>query len=231
MTLMHRKKKKLKAIHALTLIELLLAISLFSVISTILYSMLSNGVMIWKRSEMERDQSSEERIILGKMALDIRNAFIHSWIKCLGEAQAIYFTALRQVKSASPPGISRLVKIHYYFLEKDKDAQKQGLYLAQYPIEERYSESHPKGRLISTLFKEFHIKYGYWDSTQEKVTYRDKWNQPEKLPRIVLLEGRTTVPFSRMIVLPLGEMIELDESMKNKAPMHENEVESTSPAS
>jgi hypothetical protein len=194
----------------LTLIELLLATSLFVVLGTILYSILSQGIGLWKRSEKALDPSREERIILGKMAADIRGALIHQWVRFLGEADQIYFCGLRPFKE-DPSGIPRLTKIHYYVQEKDEGSKKRGLYLSQYPVEQAFSDPPPPGRLISNLFENFHFEYGYWDPIEERIITQEQWNDPEKIPKVVILKGKNQEEFSKTIVLPMGELIEFKE--------------------
>jgi hypothetical protein len=205
-----------KNLRGLTLIELLLATSLFVVLGTILYSILSQGIVFLKRSESEIESSREERIILGKIATDVRVAFIHQWVKFLGEADQIYFCGLRRVKDDSF-GLPRLSKVHYYFLEKDEGAQKKGLYLTEYPIEQSFLDSPPPGRRITDIFENFHFEYGYWDPIDKKIITKEKWADPEKIPRVVVLKGKTDKEFVKAVILSTGELMESQEKEEEEA--------------
>jgi len=199
-----------KNLRGLTLIELLLATSLFVVLGTILYSILSQGIVFLKRSESELDSHREERIILGKIAADVRVALIHQWVQFLGEADQIYFCGLRRMKD-EPSGIPRLSKIHYYVLEKDVGTQKKGLYLTEYPVEQSFLDSPPPGRRITDIFQDFHFEYGYWDPIDSKIITKEKWTDSEKIPRVVVLKGKSQKEFVKTIILPLGELMEFKE--------------------
>lgn len=74
-----------------TLIELLIAISLFAVVVTALYSALSVGVISWKRGDEGTNLHQKARIILETMVSDIRNCVYFSYIQFVGQAQEIYF--------------------------------------------------------------------------------------------------------------------------------------------
>lgn len=195
----------------LTLVELLLAAALFAVIGTILYSVLSQGVGLWQRSEKEKDKSSEERIVLEKMSNDIRTAFIHQWVHFMGHANEIYFCGLRRFDKDMAPSLSQLAKIHYSFLKSNQGSQKKGLYLAEYPIQYQFSDSPPPGKLISTIFKDFYFEYGYWDSKEEKIVMKKKWDDPKKNPRMVVLRAESDRRFSKTIILPVGEWLDFSK--------------------
>ncbi|MBI3276730.1 MAG: prepilin-type N-terminal cleavage/methylation domain-containing protein [Chlamydiae bacterium] len=196
----------------LTLIELLLAVSLFSVVGVVLYSILAQGVHLWKRSQMEQDRFSEERLILDKMTQDIRNAFIHQWVQFMGKADEIYFCGLRRLIEESPPSTSlRMVKVHYSFLKENEGSQKKGLYLSEYPIEKSFLEDPPPGKLLTTVFKTLSFEYGYWDTHEEKIITKSQWNNPKVVPRVMIIHALSSQPLVRTVVLPGGELPEISE--------------------
>ncbi len=206
-----KKKKQKRHQLGFTLIELLLAAALFSVIGAILYSILSQGIRLWQHSEKNRDKSSEERIVLSKMANDLRMASIHQWVHFVGEADQIYFCGLRHLNKEDTPDSLQLAKVNYYFLKSAKSSQKKGLYLAEYPIEYSFSDCPPPGKLFSTLFKDFQFEYGYWDPEAKKIIMRKKWNDPKTIPRLIVLKAQSDQLFSKTVVLPVGELIEVHE--------------------
>ncbi len=208
---MTKKKTPIRVQQGLTLVELLLAAALFSVIGAILYSILSQGIRLWQHSEKDRDKSSEERIVLSKIANDIRTASIHQWVRFVGEADQIYFCGLRHFNKEDASSPLHLAKVNYYFLKSAKNSQKKGLYLAEYPIEYSFSDTPPPGKLFSTLFKDFYFEYGYWDSEDEKIVMKKKWNDPKTLPRLVVLKAQSDQLFSKTVVLPSGELVEINE--------------------
>ncbi|MBI1883658.1 MAG: prepilin-type N-terminal cleavage/methylation domain-containing protein [Chlamydiae bacterium] len=206
-----RERPKRPRRQGLTLIELLLAASLFSVTGAILYSILSQGILLWQRSEKEQDSTNEEKIILEKVANDIRVGFVHQWVRCMGHADEIYFCALRRVKDESGVESLRLFKVDYSFLKENKSSRKKGLYLTQYPIEKNFLESPPEGKWITDIFKDLHFEYAYWDSAEKRLVTRDQWSDSKAMPAMVVLNAQVKEKKNNLVkpvVLPLGELIE-----------------------
>jgi hypothetical protein len=112
-----------------------------------------------------------------------------------------------------PSGIPRLFKIHYYVLEKDVGTQKKGLYLTEYPVEQSFLDSPPPGRRITDIFEDFHFEYGYWNPIESKIITKEKWTDSEKIPKIVILSGKSQKEkeFAKTIILPIGELMEFEE--------------------
>jgi len=202
----------------LTLIELLLATSLFAVAGTVLYSILSQGISVWERSQKDEDSASEERIVLERITADIRNSFTHSWVKFMGKADQIYFCGYR-----SPPMDIRdqedvLFKIHYFFADENNEEYRPGLYVHEYPIQYSFSETPPKPRLLTESFGEFHFEFGYWSPLEEKIVYQEAWEDSKVLPKVIVMKGKATREFEKTIVLPMGELIELKEDDEGQVP-------------
>ena len=64
---------------ALTLIEILIALTIFSIIAVSLYSTFSSGILAWKKSEDVNRLYREARWALDKMAAELRNAIIYDF--------------------------------------------------------------------------------------------------------------------------------------------------------
>ena len=74
-----------------TLLELLIALSLFATIMVSLYSALSVGIVAWKRGDRGSTVHQKARIILDTMSSDIRNCVYFSYIQFVGKANEVYF--------------------------------------------------------------------------------------------------------------------------------------------
>jgi len=84
-----------------TLLELLIAISLFATISVAIHSALSVGVQSWKRTDQGSNMHQKARIILDTMISEIRSCVYFSYIQFVGKANEIYFPVAMIVTDAS----------------------------------------------------------------------------------------------------------------------------------
>lgn len=196
----------------LTLIELLLAVALFSVAGTILYSILSQGLGIWKRAEQDRETGSEEQIILKSLARKIRSGFAHSWVQFAGRADEIYFCGMKWPGFKDAPEISRLEKIHYHFQKDDEGGKSKGLYLSEYPIEQSFAETPPPEKLVTKIFKDLRFEYGYWDKQEKKMITKELWTKPKEVPKVIIIKATSNKEFTKTVVNPYGVLSEFEEA-------------------
>jgi prepilin-type N-terminal cleavage/methylation domain-containing protein len=63
---------------AFTLIEVLIASSIFAVVMVALYAAFSSGVFGWRNIEEQTEAYQQARHILGRMNLDLRNSFAYA---------------------------------------------------------------------------------------------------------------------------------------------------------
>jgi hypothetical protein len=213
-----RVPKRSKNRLGLTLIELLLATSLFAVVGTVLYSILSQGISVWERSQKDDDSASEERIVLERISSDIRNSFTHSWVKFMGKADEIYFCGYKNPLQDIRNREDVLFKIHYFFADENNENYRPGLYVEEYPIQFSFSETPPAPRLLTELFQEFRFEFGYWSPLEEKIIYQDTWRDSKTLPKVIVLKGKSSHEFEKTIALPLGELIEFQEKEEGLEP-------------
>ena len=213
-----RTQKHNRSRLGLTLIELLLATSLFAVIGTVLYSILSQGIAVWERSQKDDDSASEERIVLERISSDIRNSFIHSWVKFMGKADEIYFCGYKNAILDIQSKEEVLFKIHYFFADENNEDYRPGLYVEEYPIQFSFSETPPKPHLLTEQFQKFHFEFGYWSPLEEKIIYQDTWKDSQTLPKVIVLKGKSTHDFEKTIALPMGELIEFQEKEDKQEP-------------
>lgn len=102
-----------------TFIELIIALTIFSVIALGIYSTFSTGLITWRRGESSGRLEQQARFILDKMAKELRNALIYNYgpdypqAKLFsGEKNKISFLSLIYNSSAQQSEIKRIT----YFL-------------------------------------------------------------------------------------------------------------------
>lgn len=94
--------------------ELLVVVSILSVISLAVYSSMAGGVNIWKRVNAT---AGESRLILvwEKMQKDLRNTFDFRKIGFGGNGNEIYFPGLVSVKGEDEAIHQEIGRVRYYF--------------------------------------------------------------------------------------------------------------------
>ena len=200
--LSYRTLKEDNLNRGLTLIELMLAIAIFSTIATMLYSVLFQGIKLWKKDTILKTENVEKRIVIEKFASDLRQSFIHQWVNFVGEADQIYFCGIED---------GHLRKIRY-LVNRSKRHSKLYLIRSQYKIYEDFEEKPDTSRPFSDVFEELSFQYGYWDPEEEQIVQHDHWEDNEALPKIVTLHYKINQEsFQYTIIHPLGTLPEAGE--------------------
>jgi len=85
---------------AFTLTEILLVVSLISIISLALYKSLSNGIRVWERN-LQYKQDEDLYIALDKFSYDLRNTAVYTAIPFDGDQDKLAFASVVQVPAGS----------------------------------------------------------------------------------------------------------------------------------
>ncbi len=106
-----------------TFIELIIALTIFSIIGLAIYSTFSSGLNIWRRGEDVSRLQQEGRWALDRIAKELRNAVIYNYgpaypdaVLFLGEKDKMSFLSLVYNSSASQSEIKKIT----YYLETPK---------------------------------------------------------------------------------------------------------------
>ncbi|MDP3981282.1 MAG: type II secretion system protein [Chlamydiota bacterium] len=193
---------------ALTLVELLLAITIFSIIATMLYSVLFQGISLWKRDTLLTTNLVEKRIVLEKIASDIRQSFIHQWVKFVGKADQIYFCKI------DDGALSTIRYLVYHSRRSSKPLLIRESSSIIMPIhEDEIDASKP----MSKLFDELSFAYGFWDAEEEKIVERNTWDDTDTLPQLILIHYKIdNHAYSYQVIHPLGVMPEPPETQEEE---------------
>ncbi len=197
--------KRRKKNSAVTLIELLVALSVAGIISLAVMAVLGSGLKTYERIQSYGNVQTEVLLALEVMEKNIRNTFYFSGINFIGTSQSIEFAGI--VESVNEEGNVKegVGKISYYF---DKSlgnlvAENRGYALAT-------SEEFVVADSSETLafIESFKLTYYYLNPETEKYGWKDSWDDKEEMiPKGVKMEvgfkdGQENVEVERIILIP-----------------------------
>jgi type II secretion system protein J len=209
------KKKQAKS--GFTLIELLIAALIFSIIIISIYSTFQTGILSYKKIDSAFEVYQAARIILKRMELDLKNAFIYGQedSKFKGSPQALnFFTTVDSFEKGRM--YTNICRIKYEFSDnKLKRAYYKGL-------DALIETQDAIGEELNSDIQEVTFNYAYATNIPEKpYDWADNWpkeddvNQKKNLPLAVkikislrqkdkaLQEGRV-IEFNKIVPLPLS---------------------------
>jgi prepilin-type N-terminal cleavage/methylation domain-containing protein len=191
------------------LIELLVAISLFSLVFTILATGFWGGLEVLKRDTQNQDFFSEHHLFTLNFMQELQNAIPFAPLGLTGDSRGIYLTTRKGYNAAgnSIPGISR---IHYWYegetLYRNEDAASEALKEDAFMKEDTH-----KTKWLGGL-KKFSLGYGTVSAQDHKITWESEWKpaaKKESLPLAVKVElqfkkGNSAETIDKIVYLPEG---------------------------
>lgn len=199
---------KRKQREGLTLIEIMLAVTILSVIALAIYSTFSQGIKLWQRLT-QRTPASELNMVFEKMSSDLRNSFGFSGINFVGAKDNISFAALTLAAMGEQTKALSIGEVSYFF-----DAQTESLDRRQRNYSQLYQNKPTSLRQMVSNVKSLSFQYYYYDSKQETYIWKDNWQveEGEKERRIPLAvrirlkfdENTKEEKVTRTITIPAG---------------------------
>jgi prepilin-type N-terminal cleavage/methylation domain-containing protein len=184
---------------AFTMIELMVVTVILAVISFAIYSLLSNGLKIWKRVNQPIFEEDID-IFLEKYTHDLRNCAKFSGIKFIGAPDRLEFATI--VKSTTLQ-LNTIGQILYVYNQQEQQLDR---------IQRDYSQiySNEQGLSQSILGHLKSLKFYYY--IQEKNSKERVWVQEspvDSIPLAVRMElqlthGTETSEFTRTVSIPVG---------------------------
>lgn len=190
-----------------TLMELLLAITLFSIIAVAIYSALAVGIKVHKRGSSIGGDYNDLALAFSVAARDLRTAIHINNIYLVEESQMLYFFSVQPAQD----GTRELYKITYTW-EKEKD------YYALLRLRETFIDSqqtvHPKGDELLDGISRIVFDYGYLKKGRrgdEELQWKGDWKE-EAMPKLVRFQTeKEGEKFNKLIYCPAGKMGEVKE--------------------
>lgn len=184
--------------------ELLLAITLFTIVAVALYSSLAAGIKVYRRGSSIGGEYSDLSLAFDLLGEDFRTALKIDDQYLELESQKISFYTTRQ---------GQIYKLTYSW---GKNGQNLGLKRRQETYIESLREEHQPGRDLLEDITEIDFDFGYFKkemSGERSFRWQDKWDE-EAMPKMVRIKiGLKSGQYDRIIYCPAGKMGELKEGL------------------
>lgn len=192
---MFRKKEKI--LRGFTLVELLIAVSIFSIIAICLYTTFSSGIHLWRRQETGFRYGHGVRLALDMVAKDLKNVIPYSHespeeVPVPGTEQEMpVFTGESDTVSFMTLISGDIAKVSYFF-ERDLE---QGGVLKRTRVfqEEGFQEEHQKEDILVADLDKVAFEYAYRTEEEDaQPNWLESWEDGSVVPQGV----RITLEFS-----------------------------------
>ena len=200
--------------HGFTLVELLIAATMISILFVGLAAHLRGGMTVWRQATVTGETLQRQRVALEQLERDLANALIlderdTSYGEdrgmlprpALHEASMAWFT----VSPATPWRLASVRFVTYRCAQTDAGG---GLWRTAQSIGEARAHWEPTAELMLPGCDRLTLRYGAFPLTaSEPIEWRGQWDVPEKgLPRFVeatigLASGRRIM---RLFAIPIG---------------------------
>ena len=184
-----------------TLIELLLVVSMLSMVSLALFNTMANGLKIWDRSRkfvVEEDAA----IFFDKIGYDLRNCFAYSKIPFVGKENRIRFaTRVRNTREDVNQWIEKMGAVEYYFDFASKKLYRRQASYGQ-AINGNFTEERDLLKAIDS------VKFSYYYAQENQLAVNNQITEsmiPEAIGiEIEFWEGGFKHSLRKLVNLPQG---------------------------
>ncbi len=224
--------KKMSKKKGFTFIELIIAVTIFSIIAVSIYSVFRAGVRLWYRTNPLIEANQSVRFFFNTISSDLKNSVSYNAISqgiktfgsseeknanFVGEKQKISFMTLVDVAGTGALPHTELARVIYSFDRSKKTvkravATKKAVKRAVATKAEGLSENHAKdAEILSDIDdKDFGFEYCYIDvssPTEYDYEWKDAWEDEDrnkgKIPRGVRVKAGV---YSKTIFIPTGKL-------------------------
>ena len=189
-----RKRNRTNSKRAFTLVETILAITIFSFIAVGISTSFFSGIKLWGRA-ISTD-SWRNDILLGfeSVSAELRQSVDIPTIGFSGDAKSISFPVVSG---------NNIVRASYYF-----DAQKKTLMRRETKIEnitEENAGGHSDGRPVLSL-DEFSVRYLYRDPLSNISEWRAEWKKTDGVFTAIQFISKThNEEFNKTVFIPIAQ--------------------------
>lgn len=203
---------KTKGLRGFTLLELLIAVTIFSIVAVAIYSSFNVGIRAWRKAENSYKVRQEARHALNTIGRELRCAINSTAIEMPFEGSSNYVSFCRTMKVPNPQGgySEGIFEMTYTFEAEDK-----AVYYILQTYEERAKKETGTKSLLASDVLDFKLQYAYLDL--DKVVWKDGWEELN-IPLGVKVslsypsqsEGQV-VEYSETFFIPTGTLKEATE--------------------
>ncbi len=184
-----------------TLIELVVSLTIFSVISLPIYSSFAGGISVWRKAQEFSSVFQTARLLLDDMAMELKNAVKVSGTEFNGGPRRLTFITLRQGShGASARTDTQIAKVTFEVL-RDPSGQGYALFRRQ----ASNLKVRGKAELMVGSLSSLDFQYTYINSVGELQPWAKVWKMNDELPlgvKITLNIGGTQ--FTKIVFIPHG---------------------------
>ena len=201
-----------------TLVEILIGIAIFSVVSASVYFNFHMGVLLYSRTSQDLDRLTDLRLALNRMEKDLKNAILFEEVPFEGGKKRIRFPAIVEVYNKDEEKRTPL-EIEYFLRGKALHRKINSLQ------DDFFQAGKEKDQVFLEGIKNLSFSFIYtspdqellWQNTWGDETLEDESLRSQKLPRAVrlnfeLIPKNEEDPFhsiQKTIYLPQGHWEEL----------------------
>jgi type II secretion system protein J len=196
-----------------TLLELLVSLSIFSIISLAVYSSFAGGIGAWRTAQEFSTTFQTARLLLDDMARELKNAVSISETEFVGERKKLSFLTVRQSPySTNQPANHKITRVTYE-LRRDQNSSGDALFRLEASDIDESQGSQEETELMVGSISEFALQYTYKDGKGEVLPWKDSWGLSDEIPlgvKMTLKIGETR--FTKTVFIPHGYQEEEEKS-------------------
>jgi len=180
-----------KSKNSFTLVEMILAVAIFAIISVSLYASFQGGIFAYRRLNNVNEAVRKEYRVFEALDKELKNAFIFGdIIEFNGEAGAISF---------APLNYEEISRVSYR-------TEDNNLIRTSELLSGIYQGITPEEKVILGGVDNFNISYAYSDpdNTETGLKWEDSWSDPATLPFLIKV---TLDNAWRYVELPSGKLL------------------------
>jgi prepilin-type N-terminal cleavage/methylation domain-containing protein len=186
-----------------TLIELMVSLTIFSVVALAIYSAFASGVGAWRSAREFSSTYQTARLVLDDMARELTNALTLSGSDFVGEAQRLSFLTVRRPPDVNGrPADPRITRVTY---EVRRDRASATYSLARVEATQADGSPGEETELVVSPISRLEFLYTHKDDRGQIVPWKDAWQVSDALPlgvKIILVVGETR--FTKLVFIPHG---------------------------
>ncbi len=193
----------------LTLIELMLAVSIFAIVAVVIYSTFSAGISVWRRTQRTQNTLQDIRLSLDKMSEELENAVLYSqesgFPNFVGGKNRVSFYSVVNVFSTLPvhPELRKIT----YDLDSSADMLQRLEQTFPESVQNRQDKSPEE---IAARISNLNFFYYYKDENAAvPYKWKNSWDSAEDIPQAVKIElkldSEEKLVFTKYVFIPTGK--------------------------
>lgn len=176
---------------AFTMVEALVVIVIFSILSASIAASFISGMKIWSRAQKVTARQTDILINLEKISSELRQIITIPQIVCEGDSTQVSFARVHN---------NSIYKVSYIFDTEEKILARGQVDL-KYILEGKEEENRVEKNLIS--LDEFSLSYLYLDTQDNSYKWKDNWESADgRFLAVKIQEKLKDEEFKRTIFIP-----------------------------